>query len=179
MPSELCTAVSAIQSPRDDLEAIFRAHYARIAGIVARVTHDRARAEDLAVEVFLKWRKQSGKITNIEAWLHRTAVRTSLDELRRQQRRRRYEDMTAFLSHRRQPTPEELYSASQDHTRVRAVLLAIGARNAEMLLLRSQGSTYAEVASILGLNPSSIGALISRAQQAFKKEYLKRYGTTE
>ena len=179
MPSVLLTEANAIQSPGGDLEAIFRVHYARIAGIIARVTHDRARAEELAVEVFLKWQKNSGGIANLEAWLHRTAVRISLDELRRQQRRRRYEDMTAFIFHRRQPTPEELHSASQDHARVRAVLLAIGARNAEMLLLRSQGSTYAEVASILDLNPSSIGTLISRASQAFKKEYIKRHGTTE
>lgn len=179
MPSELCTEASAIQSPRDGLEAVFRAHYTRVAGIIARITHDRARAEELAVEVFLKWRKHSESIDNIEAWLHRTAVRASLDELRRQQRRRRYEDLTAFLFHRRQPTPEELHSASQDHAQVRGVLLAIGARNAEMLLLRSQGSTYAEVASILNLNPSSVGTLISRAQQTFKKEYIKRHGTRE
>jgi hypothetical protein len=27
------------------------------------------------------------------------------------------------------------------------------------------------------VNPTSVGTLVSRAQQAFRKEYVKRYGT--
>jgi RNA polymerase sigma-70 factor, ECF subfamily len=44
------------------------------------------------------------------------------------------------------------------------------------LLLRGQGLSYEEVASALALNPSSVGALLSRAQEAFRKEFVKRYG---
>jgi hypothetical protein len=40
-----------------DLETIFRAQYKRIARVIARVTRDPARAEELAVEVFLKWER--------------------------------------------------------------------------------------------------------------------------
>jgi RNA polymerase sigma-70 factor (ECF subfamily) len=36
--------------------------------------------------------------------------------------------------------------------------------------------TYAELAAALNLNPASVGALLARAGQAFKKEYVKRYG---
>ena len=78
---------------------------------------------------------------------------------------------------RREPTPEEIHNANQDQNRVRAVLLAIGRQRSELLLLRAEGLGYAELASAVGLNPSSIGTLVSRAQQAFKKEYVKRYGT--
>jgi RNA polymerase sigma-70 factor, ECF subfamily len=56
------------------------------------------------------------------------------------------------------------------------VLNAIDARRAELLLLRSHGLDYEEIACALGVNPNSIGTLLSRAQQAFRKEYLKRYG---
>ena len=52
---------------------------------------------------------------------------------------------------------------------MRIVLLAIGTRRAEMLLLRLNGLSYAEVAAALGLNPASIGTLISRAPQNFKR----------
>jgi RNA polymerase sigma-70 factor (ECF subfamily) len=44
------------------------------------------------------------------------------------------------------------------------------------LLLRSNGLSYEEVANALELNPASVGTLLSRAQQAFRKEYIKRYG---
>lgn len=38
-----------------DIEAIFRAQYARLARVIASVIRDPARAEELAVEVLLKW----------------------------------------------------------------------------------------------------------------------------
>jgi RNA polymerase sigma-70 factor (ECF subfamily) len=45
-----------------------------------------------------------------------------------------------------------------------------------LLLLRSHGLSYGELASALHLNPASVGTLLSRAQDAFRKEYIKRYG---
>jgi RNA polymerase sigma-70 factor (ECF subfamily) len=45
-----------------------------------------------------------------------------------------------------------------------------------MLLLRSEGLSYAELAAALDLNPASVGTLLTRAGQAFKKEYVIRYG---
>jgi RNA polymerase sigma-70 factor (ECF subfamily) len=41
-----------------DLERIFAAQYERVARIIARVIRDRARAEELAVEVFIKWSRK-------------------------------------------------------------------------------------------------------------------------
>jgi RNA polymerase sigma-70 factor (ECF subfamily) len=49
-------------------------------------------------------------------------------------------------------------------------------RQAELLLLRTHGFSYEELASALDLNFSSIGTLLSRAERAFRKEYIKRYG---
>jgi RNA polymerase sigma-70 factor (ECF subfamily) len=46
-----------------------------------------------------------------------------------------------------------------------------------MLILRSQVFSYEELAATLNLNPASVGTLLSRAQQAFRKEYTRRYGT--
>jgi DNA-directed RNA polymerase specialized sigma24 family protein len=37
-----------------EVEALFRVHYARVARVIARVLRDRGRAEELAVEVFLR-----------------------------------------------------------------------------------------------------------------------------
>jgi RNA polymerase sigma-70 factor, ECF subfamily len=179
MPTPVeAAAIGASPATPDDLESIFRAQYERIARIIGRVIRDPARAEELAVEVFLRWPQHSDSVDNLEGWLYRTAVRIGLDELRRQSRRRRYEGMLGLLR-RREPTPEEIHQTNQEQDRVRAVLLSIGRRQAGMLLLRSQGLSYAELASALQLNSSSIGTLVSRAQQSFKKEYVKRYGTAE
>lgn len=156
-------------------EDIFRAQYGRVARLIGRVIRDPARAEELAVEVFLKfWRARARSQERPEAWLHRVAVRKAIDELRRETRRTRYEGLFRFG--RRPPTPEELRNTGEEQERVRAVLAAIDRRDAALLLLRGDGLTYEETASTLSMNPASVGTLLARAQQAFRKEYVSRYG---
>jgi RNA polymerase sigma-70 factor, ECF subfamily len=158
-----------------DIETIFHAHYERIARVIARVLRDPSRAEELAVEVFLKWsRNSSAQGGNAQAWLYRVAVRTGLDELRREARRSQRERVPRFF--RPSPTPEDIRSAREDQERVRAVLAAIQPRQAELLVLRNHGLSYDELAGALDLKPASIGTLLSRAEQTFRKEYIKRYG---
>jgi len=85
-----------------DLETIFHAQYERIARVIAGITKDPARAEELAVEVFLKWERTSNAHgEGVEAWLYRTAVRVGLNELRRGTLRSRFERMLGFLGPRR------------------------------------------------------------------------------
>jgi RNA polymerase sigma-70 factor (ECF subfamily) len=158
------------------LDEVFRAHYERVARVIGRVIHDQARAEELAVEVFLKWwRNPRVRGEHAEGWLYRTAVRKALDELRSQARRNRFERLLG-IARESPPTPEHLYAASIEQQRVRTVLGALRPRDAELLLMRGQDLTYQQIAASLALNPTYVGSLISRAQAAFRKEYLKRYG---
>jgi RNA polymerase sigma-70 factor (ECF subfamily) len=158
-----------------DIETIFRAQYERVARVIAKVVRDPARAEELAVEVFLKlWRNRQAQGDKTQGWLYRAAVRMGVDELRRQTRRTRYERLFGFGDGVR--TPEEILTTAEDQERVRLVLGNINRRQAELVLMRSGDFSYEEVASALDLNPASVGTLLSRAQQAFRKEYIKRYG---
>jgi RNA polymerase sigma-70 factor (ECF subfamily) len=157
-----------------DIETIFRAHYARIARIIASVIRDPARAEELAVEVFLKWsRTPKAQGEQTQGWLYRTAIRVGQNELRRQVRCSHYESLFTFG--KTTPTPEDLLAERQEQRQIDCVLSALEARQAELLVLRSHGFSYEELASTLRLNPASIGTLLSRAQQAFRKEYEKNY----
>lgn len=174
---EAIVGVNAGESS-DDLETIFRAQYARIARVIACIIRDRARAEELAVDVFLKWSHHSsvhGDKAN--GWLYRTAVRTGLNELRRDLRRSRYETLFGFFSgKRRPPTPEDVRAAGEETQKVRLILKRIQPRQAELLVLRNNGLSYEELAIALGLNSASVGTLLSRAEEAFRREYIKRYG---
>lgn len=158
-----------------DFETIFQVHYERIARVIARVVGDPPRAEELAVEVFWKlWRHPGAQGEKAGGWLYRGAVRIALDELRRQNRRQRYEWLLGAAQ--RQANPEEAHAATEEQQQVRRVLATLGQRDAGLLLLRGDGLSYAELASALELNPASIGTLVSRAQQAFRKEYERQYG---
>jgi RNA polymerase sigma-70 factor (ECF subfamily) len=163
-------------SNSEELDATFRAHYERMARVIGRVIYDQARAEELAVEVFLKWwRNPQAHGEHAEGWLYRTAIREALDELRRQTRRSRIERLFHFVRESPQ-TPEDLYAVNAEKHRVRTVLGALTRRHAGLLLLWSQGFSYQEIAVSLGVNPDYVGSLVKRAQEAFRKEYLKRYG---
>src|SRR5580765_6691110 len=106
---------------RVDIETIFRAQYERIARVIARVLRDPARAEELAVEVFLKWsRNPKAHRENSSAWLYRVAVRAGLDELRRDTRRERRRRLFRFVGYA--PTPEDVRASREDQERVRLVL---------------------------------------------------------
>lgn len=158
-----------------EIERIFCTHYASLARVIAKVIRDPARAEELAVEVCLKWSvSRKAQNENAERWLYRAAVRMSLNELRRQTRQSRHERLFSFFL--RPPTPEELFVFEEEQARVRHLLTVIEARQAELLVLWSHGFSYEELAATLKLNPASIGTLLSRAQQAFRREYVKRYG---
>ena len=158
-----------------DFEATFRAHYARVARVIARVIRDPARSEELAVEVLWKlWRTPAAHGEQAGGWLYRTAVRKGLNELRSRGRTQRHEQLAGEAPGGL--NPEEAHAAAREQEQVRAVLAALDPRQAELLLLRGSGLSYAEAAAALELNPASVGTLLARAQQAFRKEYIERYG---
>ena len=99
--------------------------------------------------------------------------------MRRQTYRGRYERLFSFIPSGKagnSQTPEDLRAAKEEQETVRLVLSVLDRRQAQLLLLRSEGFSYEELASTLALNPASVGTLLARAQQAFRKEYIKRYG---
>jgi RNA polymerase sigma-70 factor (ECF subfamily) len=174
-PNEAVVEVT-FDASKPDLETVFHAQYDRIARVIACILRDPARGEELAVDVFLKWsRNAAAQGDNSGGWLYRTAVRMGLNELRRQTRRKRYESMFWRFTGR-PPEPDKLFAAQQEQERVRQVLGAIPPRKAELLLLRSHGLSYEELASALQLNPGSVGTLLNRAAETFRKEFIQRYG---
>lgn len=166
---------AATQAAAFDFEALFRRDYARVARVIGRIVFEPSRAEELTVEAFWKlWRTPSAHGDAAPGWLHRTAVRLALDELRRRARRARYERVLSLVS--QPPTPHDLFSTSEEQGRVRAVLARMAPREAELVLLRSDGLSYDELARVLSIHPASVGTLLCRARAAFRKEYVKRHG---
>jgi RNA polymerase sigma-70 factor (ECF subfamily) len=174
--ARIITASDETDSGTEALDLMFRAHYARVARAIGRVIHDQARAEELAVDVFLKWwRHPAAHGDRAEGWIYRTAIRQALDELRRQRRRQRFERLFTWTAPS-PTTPEHIYTAADEQQRVREVLGAMRRPHAEALLLRHEGLSYRDVAAALGLNPTYVGSLLARAQDAFRREYEKHHG---
>jgi len=156
-------------------EELFRLSYRRLARLLFRITHDFARAEEMASEAF--WRlycRPPARDTNLEGWLYRTGLRLALDHLRNERRRARYEALAAAIG--LVPGPDKFLEQTEERERVRGVLGKLKREQAGLILLRAEGFGYAEIGVVLNLKTTSVGTLLTRAEEAFRKEYIHRYG---
>ncbi|HUE04164.1 MAG TPA: sigma factor [Bryobacteraceae bacterium] len=158
-----------------DFDALFYAQYPALTRLIYRVVGDMGWAEELAAEAFWKLHREppaSGH--NLAGWLCRTGIRLALDNLKKRKRRAHYEAMAAVPG--TVENPEEVLAQRERQVRVRRVLAGLKPEQATLLLLRSEGYSLGEIASILYLNPNSVGTFLARADAAFRKEYVSRYG---
>jgi RNA polymerase sigma-70 factor (ECF subfamily) len=163
------------------VEALFREHYGRIAGMLTRLTGDRAHSEEIAADVFHKLSQRPALFSNREdltAWIYRVATNAGLDALRTNSRRRRREAAAGWEGIHAAAAPSALDGilAEERRVRVRAVLGALKPREAQLLLLRSSGLAYRELARALGIEPASVGTMLARAEAEFERRFRARYG---
>jgi len=170
------SAVTALRAPDDApalpsaFEALFRREYARVVGIAMRIVRDADEAEDVAQDVFVSfYRKHPADAGYAPAWLYSAAAHTGLNVIRSRERRGRRETIHAV---ERDITvdPAERAEAAETNAEVRGALARMDERAAALLVLRYSGLSYEEIAAALGLRRSSIGTLLSRAEEAFRKE---------
>ena len=101
-----------------DFDALFARFYSRLARLLYRITGDTERAEEIASEAF--WRlhqKPPATNVNVEGWLYRTGTRLALDDLKKRQRRRRYEALASLFG--TPSNPHQLLEQSEGSARIR------------------------------------------------------------
>ncbi|HYR56439.1 MAG TPA: sigma-70 family RNA polymerase sigma factor [Myxococcaceae bacterium] len=161
----------------------FSAFYGRIVAVLVRLLDSRARAEDVASEVFWKAYRDSMDCTDVRfgGWLYRTATNLGIQDLRARVRRERYEQAAGEQAHRTagSGTPLDDVLRAEQRARVRAVLASLRQWQARILILRSSGLTYAELAEALQIKASSVGTMLIRAEAQFQKQYVRFSGREE
>jgi RNA polymerase sigma-70 factor (ECF subfamily) len=159
-------------------ETLFYRHYDRVYGLLFRLVGNRVEAEDLTQEVFLKLYNHAftkklfagQREHNIGAWLYRVATNMGYNAIRGRQRR--WQRNTVLV-----PDPEDGRRPDQEVERqetaaaVRAALGTLKPRQAQLLLLRQMGLSYAECATACDVAPGSVGTLLARAAKAFRQAY--------
>ena len=165
------------------VEALFREHYGRIVSMLARLTGDRGQSEEIASDVFHKLSQRPELLASgddLAAWIYRVATNAGLDALRTNSRRRAREEAAAAngLHGSGQPSALDQLLAAERAVRVRGVLASLKPRDAQLLLLRSAGLAYRELAHTLRIEPGSVGTLLARAEAEFERRFRARYGET-
>jgi len=163
--------MASVRPESEAFESLFRAEYARVAGIANRVLADPHEAEDVAQDVFIDFhRLHSASAQYAPAWLHRAAAHAALNRLRGARRRRRREISQAAEEGERTMDPQKQLEVNEDRRLVRQALGRLAPKPAAVLVLRASGLSYAEVAEALGVGVGQVGTLLRRAEAALRKE---------
>ncbi len=165
-------------------EKFFLTHYRHLFSLLFRITGDRTRAEELANEVMWKAYRQpklTGADGKLDGWLYRTASNLGIEDLRANARRQRHQGAAAHDSGNAgvSSTPLDEVLRTEKRDRVRAVLASLKPWQAQILILRSSGLSYKELADALGFKAASVGTMLSRAEAQFHKCYVQMHGSEE
>jgi RNA polymerase sigma-70 factor (ECF subfamily) len=133
-------------------------------------------AEDLAVDAFWRlWERPPRHRDNLSGWLYRVVTYLAYNAIRSKKRRIRHEEQydpghSGFGIEAGKTTSESLENA-QERTAVRLALSKMPMRDAQILILRSSGLAYKEIAASLGIPSTSVGTLLVRAEKKFELLY--------
>lgn len=165
-----------------EFQAVFLQHYARIVVILVRLLGDRSYAEEVATDALWRlYRKPALQVDgNVGGWLYRTATNLGIDALRASGRRRQYEDAARrAVGQANAGNPLDDLLREEKCWRVRTVLASIKPAQAQLLILRSSGLSYKELADVLDVKMSGIGTMLNRAEEEFRDRYLALWPNEE
>ena len=131
---------------------------------------DEDHAEDVAQEAFVRLLDSAPR--DPVRWLYTVAANLAVDQCRvARGRARRLALIRVAVEGSAEPGPEQSFLRAEEITRVRSALAELPERDRELLLLRHGGWRYREIARTLGVAPSSIGSLLTRAQRRFASTF--------
>src|SRR5262245_1802794 len=163
---------------RLSFEEAFAAHQGLVYRYAYALTRDRASAEDVTQEVFLRLHRvldsaQQGGM--LRPWLLRVTANVARNLLRTRRRADARDEAFAaeILQTTDTLTPDDELSRQQEIARAQRALSKLKEPLRSCLILRHEGLSYREIAAALGLRESSIGTLIARARTRFTTLFLK------
>jgi len=163
---------------RLSFEEAFASHQGLVYRYAYSLTRDRALAEDVTQEVFLRLHRmldsaQQGGM--LRPWLLRVTANVARNLLRTRRRADARDEAFAaeILQTSDTLTPDDALARQHQIATAQRALGKLKEPLRSCLLLRHEGLSYREIAVALGLKESSIGSLIARARTKFTALYLK------
>ena len=166
----------------ESFELLLQKYRSPLVNFLGRMVHDRATAEDLAQEVFLRVyraRKQYTPSAKFTTWLFRIATNLALNSLRDTRHQRMEVSIDAPASDEEDAPPRELPAremrideqmVQQDRAEFirRAVLTLPEKQRAAVLLHKYEEMDYAEIAKVLECSESALKSLLFRAYESLR-----------
>jgi RNA polymerase sigma-70 factor, ECF subfamily len=148
----------------------------RVLALATRMLGDRAEAEDVAQETFVRLWKHAARWRPGQAlfdtWLHTVTLNLCRDRLRRKR-----ELVTSDPPERPDPapTPEAALAEAQQSGAVAAAIHALPERQREaILLVHYQDLSNIEAAAMLDVSVDALESLLARGRRALRKAFEER-----
>jgi RNA polymerase sigma-70 factor (ECF subfamily) len=148
---------------RSVFEGLFRRHRDRMVAYAGRYVRERAKAEELAQEIFVKvyTTKSYEAQGSFTSWLYRVATNVCLNELRRPEHRQRF---TAYEEQAGHTTPESVLIERELSERLERALAQLpDKQRAAFIMARMDGLRHDEIAAALSTTVPAVKSLIHRA----------------
>ena len=170
------SSVSDAPLPAKDFGAFYRATVSPLRAYLARLLGDRAEAQDIAHNAFVRIQPSvdDGRAREPRLLLFTIARRLALNEIRR--RRNQHVDATSSAAMDEilsaEPSVEQVVAARQELGRFEEILLRIPPGCRQVFLLRKVDNlTHDEIARRLGISPKTVENHMTRAYRLLREAY--------
>lgn len=142
-----------------DIDTIYRQYGGYIYGYIYGMVQNKAEAEDLLQDTFLKVMKsETDKIENMKAWLITVARNTVYDHWRREERKR---TLMPFLKRKKRDIDLKLD--------IEREIEKLSPKLKEVIILREINQlNYAEISEILGIEIGTVKSRLNRARKELR-----------
>jgi len=148
---------------------LFTKHYPGLCRRLLPYLGDRTSVEDVVQEAFIRlYFRPPAQQENIPGWLFRVAVNLAYNHVRSEERRKKREYQVAAWG---PETGDNEVLRQEEIAQVRQTLGRMAPRDRFCLLLRAHGYGYAEIAAVLQVERSSVGTILARARERFRREF--------
>lgn len=155
----------------------FNEHYPSVRRKLVGLIRDEAAAEDLAQETFLRlYRNPPDQPEAIGGWLHRVLTRLAYDYMDKKARERALtekQEQSMLSQPQAAQSGEQLLLDKDEQDLVQGWLDALPKRDKQLLLLRYEGYSYAEIAEQLKVRQPQVGMMLRRAGDRLKRHAQK------
>lgn len=153
-------------------DRLLSAHGAALSRLAASYARGRAEREDLLQEIALAvWRalpRFRGECSE-RTFVFRIAHNRAITHLERRTPSTVEADEESLAIQDTAPDPERALSAGQQGGRLLVAVRGLPLRYSQVIMLALEGLGYAEIADVLGISETNVGARLTRARQMLRK----------
>lgn len=157
-------------------QLLVRAKLPRVLGLATRLIRDRAEAEDIAQEAFIRVWKQAGRWqpggAKFDTWLHTVTLNLCRDRLRK-----RIDLPATTLPERADPAPDaerRMIEADRECSVAEAIHALPERQREAIVLAHYQGLSNPDVAAALSTSVEAVESLLARARRTLRRTLTER-----